>query len=180
MVASLPFANAMRVIKKSKEESCLGHCCCRAISGSTGRGIAGQLGLPMHGQLLLWPLCAGSRAWAVWASRSSGHANPPSDGLVAKTSLRASLPRLQHMAVPCRCAAGMLACQPEINTAACRFLNILTCETRGCFYSRHGLIGEAQCRWGPHVSSRAPGLWLCGCAGALDAPGICPFDTGQD
>ena len=70
--------------------------------------------------------------------------------------------------VPSCCAAGMLACQPEINTAACHFINILTRKTRGRFTADTALSGSCSATGAPTHPAEHPcrgsaavrGLWV--------------------
>lgn len=71
-------------------------------------------------------------------------------------------------AAPGCCAAGMLACQPEVNTAACHFINVLMHATRDHFTAdmalseSHSAAG-APMHPGKHLhcgSVAAWGLWV--------------------
>lgn len=83
--------------------------------------------------------------------------------------------------MPSRHAAGVLACQPEINTAACNFINILTGETRGRFTADMALSEGLSAAGAPTHPAEDPrcgseeDAWVvCGEAAPLLAlPGAC-------
>lgn len=173
------FASAMRVIKKSKGGVVFGRLLLQGRQREHAGGLqvsspswdaharAAPAPAPLHPEL-----CTGNAG-----VREQG----PCKVLEVKpTGRRADLQdipkrlpcpgcskRLSWAAPGCR-AAGMLACQPEVNTAACHFINILMHATRDHFTAGMALLENhsaagASMHPGEHPrrgSVAAWGLWV--------------------
>lgn len=120
------------------------------------------------------PLCAGSWAPAVMGVGEQGlykvREVKPTGSWADFQHFPKSFPiqgcgkRLLQAVPGCR-AAVMLACQPEINTAACRFINILTLKARGCFTADMALSESRRAAESPMHPAEHP---CCGSAAARE------------